>query len=24
VNVRCLEGLDLDQVPVTHYDGRSA
>lgn len=24
VNVRCLEGVEIDQVPVTHYDGRSA
>lgn len=23
VNVRCIEGIDLDAVPVTHYDGRS-
>ena len=23
VNVRCLEGIDLDRVPVTHFDGRS-
>ncbi|TFZ04022.1 GFA family protein [Ramlibacter humi] len=23
VNVRCLEGIDLEKVPVTHYDGRS-
>jgi hypothetical protein len=23
VNVRCLEGIDLDKVPVTRYDGRS-
>ena len=23
VNVRCLEGIDLEVVPVTHYDGRS-
>lgn len=24
VNVRCLESFDLSQVPVHHYDGRSA
>jgi hypothetical protein len=24
VNLRCVEGLDLDKVPVHHYDGRSA
>lgn len=24
VNLRCLDGLDLDSVPVHHYDGRSA
>ena len=23
VNIRCLEGIDLDSVPVQHYDGRS-
>jgi hypothetical protein len=23
VNVRCIEGIDLATVPVTHYDGRS-
>jgi hypothetical protein len=23
VNLRCVEGLDLNQVPVHHYDGRS-
>jgi hypothetical protein len=23
VNVRCLEGIDLDAVQVTHFDGRS-
>jgi len=23
INVRCLEGIDLDTVPVTHFDGRS-
>jgi hypothetical protein len=24
INIRCLEDIDLDAVPVTHYDGRSA
>jgi len=23
VNLRCIEGLEVDAVPVTHYDGRS-
>jgi len=23
VNVRCLEGVDQDALPVTHFDGRS-
>lgn len=23
VNLRCIEGLDIDKVPVQHYDGRS-
>ena len=23
INLRCLEGIDLDAVPVTHYDGRA-
>lgn len=23
VNVRCLEGVDLASLPITHYDGRS-
>ncbi|MGA8261746.1 MAG: GFA family protein [Arenicellales bacterium] len=23
VNVRCLEGIDLDAIPVKHFDGRS-
>jgi hypothetical protein len=22
VNLRCIEGLDLDAIPVRHYDGR--
>jgi hypothetical protein len=24
VNVRCLEGIELGSIPVTHHDGRSA
>ncbi len=23
INIRCLEGLDLESVPVQHFDGRS-
>ncbi len=23
VNARCLEGIDLQAIPVTHFDGRS-
>lgn len=23
VNLRCLDGLDLDAIPVQHFDGRS-
>jgi hypothetical protein len=23
INIRCLEGIDLDSVPVQHFDGRS-
>ena len=23
INIRCLEGIDLEAVPVTHFDGRS-
>ena len=23
INVRCLEGIDLEKVPVRHFDGRS-
>lgn len=23
INVRCLEGVDLDALPIQHYDGRS-
>jgi len=24
INLRCIEDIDLDAIPVTHYDGRSA
>jgi len=23
INVRCLEDIDIDALPVTHFDGRS-
>ncbi len=23
INIRCLEGIELEKVPVTHFDGRS-
>ncbi|MDM0046597.1 GFA family protein [Variovorax dokdonensis] len=23
VNLRCIEGIDLDAIPVKHYDGRA-
>jgi len=23
INIRCLEGIDLQAIPVTHFDGRS-
>jgi hypothetical protein len=23
INIRCIEGIDLDAIPVQHYDGRS-
>ncbi len=23
INVRCIEGIELDEIPVTHFDGRS-
>ena len=23
INIRCLEGIDLASIPVTHFDGRS-
>ncbi|WP_323122378.1 GFA family protein [Burkholderia alba] len=23
INLRCVEGVDLDAIPVQHYDGRS-
>lgn len=22
INIRCLEGIDLERIPVTHFDGR--
>ncbi len=22
INIRCLEGIELESIPVTHYDGR--
>ncbi len=24
INIRCIEGLELASIPVTHFDGRSA
>jgi hypothetical protein len=24
VNIRCLEGVELESIPVQHYDGKSA
>jgi hypothetical protein len=24
VNIRCLENIDLDSIPITKWDGRSA
>jgi hypothetical protein len=24
INLRCIEGIDLDAIPVQHYDGRDA
>jgi hypothetical protein len=24
INIRCVEGIDLAAVPVTHYDGRAS
>jgi hypothetical protein len=24
INLRCIEGLDLDSIPVQHYNGRDA
>lgn len=24
INIRCLEGIDLEKIPVSHYDGRAA
>jgi hypothetical protein len=23
INIRCLEGIDLEKIPVTHFDGRA-
>ncbi|HEX6832565.1 MAG TPA: GFA family protein [Rudaea sp.] len=23
INIRCIEGIDLDAIPVSHFDGRS-
>jgi hypothetical protein len=23
VNIRCIEGIDLDKIPVSHFDGRA-
>ena len=23
INIRCLEGIDLESIPVQHYDGRA-
>lgn len=23
INIRCLKGIDLDEIPVSHFDGRS-
>jgi len=23
INIRCIEGIDLQAIPVTHFDGRS-
>ena len=23
INIRCLEGVELDRIPVTHHDGRA-
>ena len=23
INIRCLEGIDLDKIPLTHFDGRA-
>jgi hypothetical protein len=23
INIRCLEGIELESIPVTHFDGRS-
>ena len=23
INIRCLDGIDLEKIPVNHYDGRA-
>jgi hypothetical protein len=23
INIRCLDGIDIDKIPVTHFDGAS-
>ena len=23
INIRCLEGIELDKIPLTHFDGRA-
>lgn len=23
INIRCLDGIELDKIPVTHFDGRA-
>ena len=23
INIRCLENVELEKIPVTHYDGRA-
>jgi hypothetical protein len=23
INIRCLEGIELEKIPVTHFDGRA-
>lgn len=24
INIRCLEGIELEKIPLTHYDGRAS